>query len=1277
MGLEDKPGKSIILNLQEEPYKGSLKVLKEKTLFCNIEKVCSPKTCRVFGSVVINEKISPGVEILLDTGASFSVISKTYLDAIFPHANVVESVRSGVTEASGREMTVIGDVVLSLRVKTEEETLELRDARFTVLDGLSAEIIIGCEILAHLKFEMSSCYAVISGKKVPRIMNIETAKTPFRIVIPVTCGIVIDYGQHKRTVLRLDLSNMVKLKPDSIYQISFLDDFTSDSVQSPDLNGRYTTFIIAPTDEAGELKTSSDLLSFNGSCIEVPKTVSGLVIGTSTGQPGACINSIQSKNLNFTNEQIEAMTQNSLLDKNVLIKLIKKNKDAFSLAEMDIGCYEEPIEIRLRDPTKEPKYSKPITYPYKSRPFVDKYIQKMLDFDLVQVSKGSQFCSPSHLIQKKNGTPRMITNFMYVNTLIVQNRWPIPSVRNVLEHLAGSQYFSAMDCKKGFWQIQITENSRSLTAFSCRGRLYEYKRLPQGMSISPGVFQSVMMKVLGEMVFQGVIVFVDDLLVYSKTKEEHYALLKRVLNRLKLAGIKLSPEKSIFGAAEVDYLGYTINRKGYEPQKAKVDSILALDIPKTKTELKSFVGTLNFYCTSLPMLQAILDPLHKISGSSSKFEWGTEQQIAFEKAKEILSNCTHLAFPSEDSHLILTTDASDNAYGGCLSELNKMGLEVPIRYFSGTFKGSEKNWIIREKELYSFYCGVKYCEELLICRSFTWRSDNKSISTLADSTLKAKTSGSPNYRVLRWLDYLNRFDFCTKLFKGTDGEMCLADTISRLTRENASINLLKMPFWTTNGIAIVDFIVAQENDDDLQNKKGVWHRFRNSEFRTTNEGVCEIRLKDKKWLPMCPESLVQNVLEYHHLPSHQSIQKMYAEIRSKLFVPNLLKHITEFNNQCVKCCRIRTHKKQSCEKVRPTTAIHPWAWGACDLVGPMSKTLDGNCYILTYVDLFSRWIEIRPLPDKSAASVLKALDSIFAVRGPCINLTGDNGREFINHLVQDYLKDLGIYWNKICPYRPQSNGHCERKNQQIKQALQFRDSIELTWDRELPSIQLEINLQKQTDGLSAYQKLHGFLLYRPAYLAYQYNENDHKKFVASESDWSRNMIQRMTRAICTQYIKENDGKVSVSDLKSSTHTKQMNQGDLVLVYFPEGSGSKLIPNWKGIYKIKEQLDRNTYAVCLQDNERKKFIVHKSRLRPVRTHFAESNNTAKQNLERAEKDSEELETNEKVDDISKETKSHEISESQAKVETDRNVPEETSRPRRKAAATARNKMKHMR
>ena len=144
------------------------------------------------------------------------------------------------------------------------------------------------------------------------------------------------------------------------------------------------------------------------------------------------------------------------------------------------------------------------------------------------------------------------------------------------------------------------------------------------------------------------------------------------------------------------------------PFKSKVDTILRLEPPKTKTELKSFVGMLTFYGTSLPLLQCTLEPLHRISGATKKFVWGEEQQLAFERAKEILTKCTHLAFPSENSKLILTTDASDKAFGGCLSELNEKGIEVPIRYFSGCFKGPELNYIIREKE---FKHGKKVTEK--------------------------------------------------------------------------------------------------------------------------------------------------------------------------------------------------------------------------------------------------------------------------------------------------------------------------------------------------------------------------------------------------------------------------------------------------------------------------------------------------------------------------------------------------------------------------------------
>ena len=148
----------------------------------------------------------------------------------------------------------------------------------------------------------------------------------------------------------------------------------------------------------------------------------------------------------------------------------------------------------------------------------------------------------------------------------------------------------------------------------------------------------------------------------------------------------------------------------------------------------------------------------------------------------------------------------------------------------------------------------------------------------------------------------------------------------------------------------------------------------------------------------------------------------------------------------------------------------------------------------------------------------------------------------------------------------------------------------------MPSIQLDINLQKQSDGLSAYQKLHGFLLYRPAYLAIQFEEKEHNKYIATEDEWCKQMIIRMTKAIGEQFCREETAKMSHIDGKVSK-SYQPKIGDLVLVHFPDG-GSKLLPNWKGVYKIKEKLDNNTFSVALEGNERKKFIVHRLRIRSL-------------------------------------------------------------------------------
>ena len=776
---------------------------------------------------------------------------------------------------------------------------------------------------------------------------------------------------------------------------------------------------------------------------------------------------------NSSQNWINKMVEQTALCKHRIRILLEEHRKVFACSDTELGVYKYPVKLELRNKDITPNYCKPRIVPYALRDWLDKKLKEMVDTGLVELCMGSPFCSPVHIVKKKEvGKYRLTVDYRYLNSLLKQNRWPIPNIREVLEELSGSKYFSVADCRSGFWQLKLNQASRDMTSFACRGRQYRWKVLPMGLSVSPGIFQSVMMQILGELIFNGVIVYIDDIIIYSNTAETHYALLKMVVERLLKAGIRLHPEKSIFGVEMVEYLGYEVGAFGYRPIKSKVESILEMSRPTTKTECKAFIGAIGFYTQVLPMLQHTLAPLHAITGARKPFDWGDEQEEAFNAAKQILGQCSPLAFPSHDdrAQLILTTDASDMGYGGVLSEKTLDGTEKPLGYYSGTFRDSQINWRIREKELYSFYFGCEYFYPQLVATHFIWRTDNKSLSTLADASLRVKTSGSPNARLLRWLDFLSMFDFSTELLKGTSPEMNLADCLSRLHKNEKktpveTIALLKMPFWTQTGIPLADFVVKQEGDIHLIQRSGPWKKLKRYK-EVIIDGLRKLEI-DGKLLVMVPEDLQLPLIEYYHGPSHASFKRIRNEIDSLFIFPGRFAKVSKFLKSCERCQAVWAKRKPRNNPVKTTTANHPWNWAQIDLIGPLPTTLNGNKYILTYVDEFTSWVELRCLEDKTAESVLMALNKIFTVRGPPLNIQSDNGAEFINNLVQAFLKDLGIYHNKICPYKPTTNGLVERMNRKVKQQMQLLPVSDLTWDEDIPTIQLTLNNMKLSCGHSA------------------------------------------------------------------------------------------------------------------------------------------------------------------------------------------------------------------
>ena len=351
-----------------------------------------------------------------------------------------------------------------------------------------------------------------------------------------------------------------------------------------------------------------------------------------------------------------------------------------------------------------------------------------------------------------------------------------------------------------------------------------------GLSVSPSIFQRIMSDILRKELGKGVIVYLDDILLYSVNVMDHLSLLKRVLQAISKAGILLNPQKCKLCVTKLNYLGYTITHEGYRPQEDKVKAIREFPQPTTKKALKRFIGMMGFYSELIPNIQYVMGPLHEISGSKSEFLWNEAQEEAFQRSKELLVNSSTLAIPSNDDNaeLILSTDASSNGYGASLTE-KLHGVERPIGFTSGSFRKSQLNWTISEKEAFAFVQGLNFFYTYLYGRAFTFRTDNRSLSYLKSSDFSRNPSGAPNYKRLRWMEFISQFSFTVELRPGTSPEMQTADCLSRSFETGAVNSLISTkdfsvpkPFWIKYRLTMDEFSSRQREDMKLQNLSGNW-----------------------------------------------------------------------------------------------------------------------------------------------------------------------------------------------------------------------------------------------------------------------------------------------------------------------------------------------------------------------------------------------------------------------------------------------------------------------
>ena len=335
--------------------------------------------------------------------------------------------------------------------------------------------------------------------------------------------------------------------------------------------------------------------------------------------------------------------------------------------------------------------------PFSVHQEVARLLEEMQENGVIQPSE-SPWASPIVLVRKKDGSHRFCVDYRRLNTLTKSDTYPLPRIDDLLDKLGGAKYFSTLDLASGFWQVRVHPASIEKTAFLTPHGLYEFRVMPFGLCNAPSVFQRLMNRVVSELNPSNgkefVSVYIDNLLVYSKTLSEHLIHLSKVLGRLREVNLMLKPGKCHFARKEVQYLGHVLTPDGVKPNQDLVKAVECFPAPKDLKGVRRFLGMSSYYRKFIPQFSKVAEPLHKLIRKDTPFDWSPECEAAFKSLKGKLIAAPILAYPSFEEPFLVETDASIEGLGTVLSQKQSDGQQHPIAFASRSFNPAEKNYSI-------------------------------------------------------------------------------------------------------------------------------------------------------------------------------------------------------------------------------------------------------------------------------------------------------------------------------------------------------------------------------------------------------------------------------------------------------------------------------------------------------------------------------------------------------------------------------------------------------